>query len=41
MRLRAAPFHAFEPGEPLTIVLVGCRTSFEWTLSSEELRSLR
>jgi hypothetical protein len=35
------PFRAFDDGGPLTIVFVGRRTSFEWTLTPEELRALR
>lgn len=35
------PFRAFDADGPLTIVFVGRRTSFEWTLTPEELRALR
>jgi hypothetical protein len=35
------PYEAFGPGSALTLVFVGTKSSFEWTMTPEELGQLR
>lgn len=35
------PFEAFQPDAPLTLIFIGRRGNFEWTLSPDELGAIR